>query len=112
MMDFLIQCKFPVDKYIRECSNMPEIENEIKYIENIRNSLDYDIDGVVIAIDDIRTRELIGYTIKFPKWAIAYKFEAEEATTKLLGVEWNVGRSGRVTPTAILEPVEFRRCNC
>ena len=55
------------------------------------------------AIDDIRTRELLGYTVKFPKWAIAYKFEAQEATTKLLDVEWNVGRSGRVSPTAILE---------
>ncbi|MNO97485.1 DNA ligase [compost metagenome] len=55
----------------------------------------------------MRTRELLGYTIKFPKWAIAYKFEAQEATTKLLDVEWNVGRSGRVSPTAILEPVEL-----
>ena len=69
--------------------------------------MNYDIDGVVIAIDDIRTRELLGYTVKFPKWAIAFKFEAQEATTKLLDVEWNVGRSGRVGPTAILEPVEL-----
>ena len=69
--------------------------------------MNYDIDGLVIAIDDIRTRELLGYTIKFPKWAIAYKFEAQEATTKLLDVEWNVGRSGRVGPTALLEPVEL-----
>ena len=67
----------------------------------------HDIDGVVIAIDDIRTRELLGYTVKFPKWAIAFKFEAQEATTKLLDVEWNVGRSGRVGPTAILEPIEL-----
>ena len=55
----------------------------------------------------MRTRELLGYTVKFPKWAIAFKFEAQEATTKLLDVEWNVGRSGRVGPTAILEPVEL-----
>ena len=73
----------------------------------MRFDLNYDIDGVVIAIDDIRTRELLGYTVKFPKWAIAFKFEAQEATTKLLDVEWNVGRSGRVGPTAILEPVEL-----
>lgn len=55
----------------------------------------------------MRTRELLGYTVKFPKWAIAYKFEAQEAVTTLMDVEWNVGRSGRVSPTAILEPVEL-----
>ncbi|MBS2904881.1 NAD-dependent DNA ligase LigA, partial [Klebsiella pneumoniae] len=76
-------------------------------INSIRFDLNYDIDGLVVAIDDMRTRELMGYTVKFPKWAIAYKFEAQEATTKLLGVEWNVGRSGRLAPTAILEPVEL-----
>ena len=86
---------------------LDEIQKEIDYIRDIRFDLNYDIDGLVIAIDDIRTRELLGYTVKFPKWAIAYKFEAQEATTKLLDVEWNVGRSGRVSPTAILEPVEL-----
>lgn len=107
MMDFLIEMNFPVDRYIKECTTIAEIEKEIEYIKEIRSDLNYDIDGIVIAIDDIKTRELLGYTIKFPKWAIAFKFEAEEATTKLLRVEWNVGRSGRVTPTALLEPVEL-----
>ncbi|MCR1970977.1 NAD-dependent DNA ligase LigA [Clostridium cochlearium] len=107
MMNFLIDMGFPVDSYIKECRDIAEIKEEIKYIEHIRNELNYDIDGIVIAINDIRTREVLGYTVKFPRWAIAYKFEAEEATTKLLDVEWNVGRSGRVTPTAILEPVEL-----
>ena len=96
-----------MDDYVRYCTTLEEIEKEIAYINDIRFDLNYDIDGVVIAIDDIRTRELMGYTVKFPKWAIAYKFEAQEATTKLLDVEWNVGRSGRVGPTAILEPVEL-----
>lgn len=107
MLEFIKEKGFPMDDYIRECTNLDEIQKEIDYIIDIRFDLNYDIDGLVIAIDDIRTRELLGYTVKFPKWAIAYKFEAQEATTKLLDVEWNVGRSGRVSPTAILEPVEL-----
>ena len=107
MLSFIKEKGFLVDDYIRECSNVEEIKEQINYIEEIRFDLNYDIDGLVIAIDDIKTRELLGYTVKFPKWAIAYKFEAQETTTKLLDVEWNVGRSGRVAPTAILEPVEL-----
>lgn len=105
LMQFLMEKGFPVDGYIKSCSNMEEIEKAINKIGEMRESLEYDIDGAVIVIDDMRTRDILGYTIKHPKWAIAYKFEAEEANTKLLSVEWNVGRSGRVTPTAILEPV-------
>ena len=107
MLSFIKEKGFPMDSYIKACTTLEEIQKEINYIEEIRFDLNYDIDGVVIAIDDMRTRELLGYTVKFPKWAIAYKFEAQEATTKLLDVEWNVGRSGRVGPTAILEPVEL-----
>ena len=107
MMNFIKDKGIPMDDYLVECATLEEIKSEIMHIESIRSELDYDIDGVVIAINDIKTRELLGYTIKFPKWAIAYKFEAEEATTTLLDVEWNVGRSGRVGPTAILEPVEL-----
>lgn len=107
MMNFIKEMGFPQDDYLKVCSSIEEIEEELRFVENIRSKLDYDIDGVVIVIDDMKTRDILGYTIKFPKWAIAYKFEAEEATTKLLDVEWNVGRSGRVTPTAILEPVEL-----
>lgn len=107
MMNFIKDKGFPVDDYIKECKSFDEIESEIRYIESIREELDYDIDGVVIVVNDTRTRNLLGYTVKFPKWAIAFKFEAQEATTKLLEVEWNVGRSGRVSPTALLEPVEL-----
>lgn len=107
MMNFIKEMGFPQDDYVKVCRNIEEIEEELVAVEGIRNTLDYDIDGVVIVVDDMKTRDILGYTIKFPKWAIAYKFEAEEATTKLLDVEWNVGRSGRVTPTAILEPVEL-----
>ncbi len=107
MMGFIKKMGLPIDEYIETCTNVEEIEKQIEYINSIRCELNYDIDGIVIAIDDIKTREILGYTIKFPKWAIAYKFEAEETTTKLLNVEWNVGRSGRVSPTAILQPVEL-----
>ena len=107
MLDFIKKKGFPVDEYIKVCSTLEEIEREIDYIKSVRDTLSYDIDGIVIAIDDMRTRELIGYTVKFPKWSLAFKFEAQEATTKLLDVEWNVGRSGRVSPTALLEPVDI-----
>lgn len=107
MLGFIKQKGFPMDDYVKYCTTLEEVEKEINYINDIRFDLNYDIDGVVIAIDDIKTRELLGYTVKFPKWAIAFKFEAQEATTTLLDVEWNVGRSGRVGPTAILEPVEL-----
>lgn len=107
MMEFIKEKGLPIDDYMVVCNSIYEIEEQIKYIESIRFNLNYDIDGLVIAIDDIRTRELLGYTVKFPKWAIAYKFEAQEAITKLLDVQWNIGRSGRVGPTAILEKVEL-----
>lgn len=107
MLSFIKDKGLPMDNYVKFCTTMDEVEKEINYINDIRFDLNYDIDGVVIAIDDIKTRELLGYTVKFPKWAIAFKFEAQEAITKLLDVEWNVGRSGRVGPTAILEPVEL-----
>jgi len=107
MMDFIKVQGIPMDDYLVECETLEEVEKEILHIESIRTELDYDIDGIVIAINDMKTRDVLGYTIKFPKWAIAYKFEAEEATTTLLAVEWNVGRSGRVAPTAILQPVEL-----
>ena len=107
MLNFIKEKGLPMDDYIRYATTLEEVEKYINEIKDMRFDLNYDIDGVVIAIDDIRTRELLGYTVKFPKWAIAFKFEAQEATTKLLDVEWNIGRSGRVGPTAILEPVEL-----
>ena len=107
MLKFIKDKGLPMDEYIRYATTLEEVEKYIKEIEAMRFDLNYDIDGVVVAIDDMRTRELLGYTVKFPKWAIAFKFEAQEATTKLLDIEWNVGRSGRVGPTAILDPVEL-----
>ncbi|MBE5733066.1 MAG: NAD-dependent DNA ligase LigA [Clostridiales bacterium] len=86
-------------------SSMDEI---IEYVSSInRQSLDFLIDGMVIKVNSVPLREELGYTEKFPRWAMAYKFEAEETSTKLLDVEWNVGRTGKLTPLAILEPVEL-----
>ena len=85
-----------------------DMEQVIKYIASIdRNSLDFLIDGMVIKVNSVPLREELGYTEKFPRWAMAYKFEAEETSTTLLSVEWNVGRTGKLTPLAHLEPVEL-----
>ncbi len=107
MISFIEDKGFLTDGFFKEADTFVEVEEIIKEIEDTRDDLNFDIDGVVVAIDDIETRDLLGYTVKFPRWAIAYKFEAEETTTTVLDVEWNVGRSGRVNPTAILEPVEL-----
>ena len=84
------------------------IEEVIKYIEEYtekRPSLDYDIDGVVVKVDDMSLYDKLGYTAKTPKWAIAYKFPPEEVQTKLLDIIFTVGRTGKITPNAVLEPV-------
>lgn len=107
IIDFLRENRLPVYNYIKKCKDIEEVIKEIERIDEERHNIDILTDGVVIKIDDIRTREVLGYTMKFPRWAIAYKFEAEEVTTKLLDVVWNVGRTGKVTPTALLEPVEI-----
>lgn len=85
-----------------------DIEEIIGRINSVdRKALDFLIDGMVIKADDMRLREKLGYTDKFPRWAMAYKFEAEETTTVLKDVVWNVGRTGKLTPLASLEPVEL-----
>ncbi len=87
-------------------STTSDIEEIISQIKNVnRDALDFDIDGMVIKIDDYSIREKLGFTDKFPRWAIAYKFEAEETTTVLKDVIWQVGRTGKLTPLAILDPV-------
>ncbi|PKK38930.1 DNA ligase [Clostridiaceae bacterium JG1575] len=107
MMAFIKDQGFPTDGYFKTAKNFAQIEEGIEENLKDRSTLDFDIDGVVIVLDDLRTRSAMGYTVKSPRWAIAYKFEAEETTTALLGVEWNVGRSGRVVPTALLAPVDL-----
>ena len=107
VLDFLKANKLPVFNYQKQFSRIIDLIDEIERVNVERKILDILTDGLVIKVDDIRTREVLGYTNRFPRWAIAFKFEAEETSTKLLGVQWNVGRSAKVTPTAILEPVDI-----
>lgn len=107
MLEFLKGLKLNVHPYHKKVKSLDEIIKELEKIDVERRSLDVLTDGVVIKINDKATQKALGYTNKFPRWSIAYKFEAEEFTTKLLDVVWNVGRTGKVTPSAILEPVDF-----
>lgn len=107
MLDFLKKEDFNIHPYHKLVKTYDEIIAELERIEVERKTLDILTDGVVIKINDIRTQEVLGFTNKFPRWSVAFKFEAEEFTTTLLDVVWNVGRTGKVTPSAILEPVDF-----
>lgn len=107
MLDFLKKENFNIHPYHKLVKTYDEIIAELEKISEERKDLDILTDGVVIKINDIRTQEALGYTNKFPRWSIAFKFEAEEYTTTLLDVVWNVGRTGKVTPSAMLEPVDF-----
>jgi len=107
MLNFIRDKRIPVFDYLKEFQNIEDLIKEIEKIEDKRKKLDILTDGMVIKINDIKTREVLGSTQKFPRWAVAFKFEAEEVTTILKDVKWNVGRSGKVTPSALLEPVEI-----
>lgn len=96
---------FKTNKERRVCKGIKEVIEYIKEYALKRDSLSYDIDGVVIKVNDLKLHDLIGYTMKVPKWAIAYKFPAMEVTTKLLDIIYTVGRTGKITPNAVLEPV-------
>lgn len=105
--NFLRENNFKVSKYNFKVKKYQEIIDKIHEIGDNRNKLDILIDGVTIKVNDNETRKALGYTNKFPRWAVAYKFEAEEISTTLLDVVWNVGRTAKVTPSAILEPVDI-----
>jgi DNA ligase (NAD+) len=94
-----------VPPYIRKCLTVQEIFDFIAYWENHRDTLPFDIDGIVIKVNSYRQQNILGYTAKSPRWAIAYKFKALEAVTKILSIDYQVGRTGAVTPVANLEPV-------
>ncbi len=96
---------FKTNQERRKVNNIDEVLDYIEYWTAQRESLPYDIDGIVIKVDDLSQQEEMGYTQKSPRWAIAYKFPAEEVVTQLLYIELSIGRTGVVTPTAILEPV-------
>lgn len=106
MLKFLNENKFKCAEF-KFCESFEEIKKEINRIESFRDELNYDIDGVVIAINEMDLRNILGYTVKHPKFSMAYKFGAIEEVTTIIDVEWNVGRSGRISPTAILDPVDI-----
>ncbi|EFU38109.1 NAD-dependent DNA ligase LigA [Paenibacillus vortex V453] len=107
MMDFLRENRLKVNPYIFYFEQFDDVMEQLADIEKRRSELDYLIDGAVVKVTDFRIREALGYTDKFPRWAVAYKFEAEETTTVLQSVTWNVGRTGKITPLARVEPVEL-----
>ena len=107
IINFLRENRFPVSDYIKVFDNINDVIEEIgKVKEKELRGLDFLVDGLVIKINNIEVRDLLGYTQKFPRWAMAFKFEAEEVTTKLKDVIWQVGRTGKLTPSAILESVD------
>lgn len=93
------------NKLIKKCSAIDEIFNFIDFWEHERSRLDFEIDGIVIKVDDYNLQEELGYTAKNPRWAIAYKYKTEQAETKLNQITYQVGRTGAITPVANLEPV-------
>jgi len=106
-IDFLKQQGFKVFNFLQLCKNINEVNLVIKQIEQERKTLDVLTDGVVIKTNEFSVREELGSTDKFPRWAIAFKFEAEEVTTKLVDVFWQVGRTGKLTPLGLVEPVDL-----
>ncbi len=107
VLDYLQDLGFSVNSERLVTTSMADIWEFIQKVQEKRDQLAYDIDGVVIKVDNLQQQEEIGYTVKVPRWAIAYKFPAEEKEAQLLSVDWQVGRTGVVTPTANLSPVSL-----
>ncbi len=98
---------FTVNPNIKVCNNIEEVIDYIVEWTNKRSDLPYEIDGIVIKVDDLNEQQRLGYTARTPKWAVAYKFPAEEVLTKLTNIEFCVGRTGKITPRADLNPVHL-----
>ena len=107
MLDFLAENRFPVSGREIYADTLDKAIEAVHQVESSRSELDYMIDGAVIKITDFAVREALGYTDKFPRWAVAYKFEAEEMTSTLEDVTWQIGRTGKLTPLAHVSPVEL-----
>lgn len=104
-LDYLDSLKFKTNKERKLCDNIDEVIEYVEYWKNERNNLPYEIDGIVIKVDDTDKQGKLGMTAKSPRWAVAFKFPAEEVVTKLKDIVFTVGRTGSITPNAILEPV-------
>ena len=104
-LTFMKELGFRVNPKYQICENVNDVISFINNATEERKSLEYDIDGVVIKVNDVRMQEELGFTARSPKWATAYKFPAEKVTTKLTDIKFTVGRTGKITPNAMLEPV-------
>lgn len=107
MLGFLRENGFTVSDYLVFCNDIETVCNEIDKAEESRPHLDFLIDGMVVKVRDFATREALGATEKFPRWAMAFKFAAEETTTTVRDITWEVGRTGKLTPRASFDPVEL-----
>lgn len=105
--NFLNSNKFDTFDFFEIVSKFEDITKLIDLVDQTKSNLDVLIDGMVIKVNEYDVREKIGYTEKFPKWAIAYKFEAQELTSKVVGITWQVGRTGKLTPVCEIEPIEL-----
>ena len=104
-LNFMASLGFSVNPNFRYCENIEEVIEYLKEWETKRKDLDYDTDGVVIKVNEFDLYDKIGYTVKYPKWGVAFKFPAEEVETEIQDIIFTVGRTGNITPIAILEPV-------
>lgn len=106
-LEYLKKLGFKISTDYKVCSNIDEVIKHIEYWTENRSELPFEIDGMVIKVNNLKQREVMGYTAKSPRWAIAYKFPAQQKKTKLIDIIVEVGRTGTITPTAILEPVRL-----
>lgn len=104
-LDYIHQLGFKTNPLTRVCKDIKEVWAFIEEMTEKRNMLPYEIDGIVIKVNDLNWQERLGYTAKVPKWAIAYKFPAEEVVTRLKDIIFTIGRTGQITPNAVLDPV-------
>ena len=100
---------FKTSQYSKLCTSLEEVKNFIEYWDKKRHHLGFDIDGIVIKVNDLKQQQILGHTAKSPRWAMAYKFKAEKVETQLLSIDYQVGRTGAVTPVANLTPVLLAR---
>lgn len=105
-IDLLASCGLPTNPNNRICKNIDEVLKYIDYWTVHRPELPYEIDGIVIKVNDLASQKILGNTVKYPKWAVAYKFPAEKVITKLTDIVCTVGRTGQITPNAVLEPIK------
>jgi DNA ligase (NAD+) len=106
-MQVLRRAGFKISDHVKLCNSLQEIFDFIHYWDTERRNLPFDIDGIVLKVNSYAQQEMLGFTAKNPRWAIAYKFKAEQVSTRLLSIDYQVGRTGAITPVANLEPVQL-----